>query len=192
MMGLPIRRAQFKVQPFLAWLAEQGAEIGTPTNAYEVVRYRAYVGNARKALTHIVYAKENGLLTFTGNSREHYAAFASGAPMYTDGNPPQGWARPGGEPFNKGRSKLPVGVVKRQKLLDRDGDECWFCGLPMGDDCTIEHLVPKSKGGGNLLDNYALAHASCNTRAADLPLVKKIELRTALRAAAVERETHNA
>lgn len=42
MTKLPIRRQQVKVERFLVWLAENGAEVGTPTNPYEVVRYRAY------------------------------------------------------------------------------------------------------------------------------------------------------
>jgi 5-methylcytosine-specific restriction endonuclease McrA len=78
---------------------------------------------------------------------------------------------------------------QRAKLLARDGDECWFCGDPLGDDQTIEHLVPKSAGGRNALANYALAHAKCNHDAADLPLIQKVEMRTRLRA---KREQQNA
>jgi hypothetical protein len=185
MKSLPVRRSQFQTAEFVAWLSRNGAEIRQQTNPYEVVRYLAYGDRGKKAETHIVYAKENGLLTFTGRSRVHYEAFLFGCQMYSDGNPPEGWVRPSGEPFNKASSKKPVGAVRREKLLQRDGDECWFCGLAMGDDCTIEHLIPKSKGGGNRLDNYALAHAECNHRAADLPLVKKIELRASLRAKAI-------
>lgn len=183
MKSLPVRRAQFKTAEFAAWLASNGAEVRAPTNPYEVVRYLAYVDGSKKALTHIVYAKDSGLLTFTGQSREHYIQFATGSKMYPDtapGNPPQGWQRPSGEPFNK--KDKSVGGVKREKLLARDGDECWFCGDPMGDDCTIEHLVPKSDGGKNSLANYALAHGECNRRAANLPLVKKIALRAQMRA----------
>lgn len=187
MKSLPVRRTQFKTAAFASWLVAQGAELRQPTNPYEVVRYLAYADGSRKALTHIVYAKESGLLTFTGSSREHYIQFAMGARMYPEardiplqGNPPNGWQRPTGEPFSKkGKSE---GGVKREKLLARDGDECWFCGLAMGDDVTIEHLVAKSNGGKNGLDNYALAHGECNRRAANLPLVKKIDLRAQMRA----------
>jgi len=66
--------------------------------------------------------------------------------------------------------------------LSRDGDECWYCGLEMGVDATIEHLVPKSKGGLNGLANYVLAHKVCNAAAADKPLVAKIEMRSRMRA----------
>lgn len=177
--GLPIRRQQFDTQGFAAWLAGNGAEIGVPTNPYEVIRYRAYGKSGGKAQTHIVYTKDTGLLTFTGKSRDHYTAFIGGVEA--------GFAA---------KVKVPVapvshGAKTRAKLLERDGDECWFCGKPMGADATLEHLVPKSKGGGNKLDNYALAHAACNHRAANIPLVKKIEMRMQMRAtpeAAAERD----
>lgn len=185
MKTLPVRRQQFKTADFAAWLARNGAEIGTPTNPYEVIRYRAYVASGNRAETHIVYAKESGLLTFTGSSRNHYIQFQTGAQMYHDaapGNPNGGWVRPDGGPFRKdAQPKATATMKRRQRLIDRDGGGCWFCGIALGDDITIEHLVPKSKGGRDGLANYALAHARCNLAAADLPLVKKIELRAKLR-----------
>lgn len=187
MKTLPVRRAQFKMADFAAWLARNGAEVGTPTNPYEVIRYRAYHGNSRRAETHIVYAKESGLLTFTGASREHYVQFQTGAQMYPQepvGNPPGGWMRPDGGPFRKdSQPRASAQDKRRQRLIDRDGSDCWFCGRPLGDDITFEHLVSKSDGGFNKLANLALAHAACNKRAGNLPLVKKIALRAEMRAA---------
>lgn len=172
MRNLPIRRADFDVQGFLTFVAQQGGEVGTPTNPYEVVRYKAYWRGTNKASTHIVYAKENGLLTWMAGSKGHYRAFLDGAPMNE---------LPGQTPpmTPKTESK---GARIRTKLLERDGADCWFCGTPMGDDCTIEHLIPKSDGGRNSLSNYALAHKRCNQLAADKPLVEKLALRTELRA----------
>ena len=177
MTGLPLRRAQFDLPGFAAWLSANGAEIAVPTNPYEVARYRAYERGAKKASTHVVYAKENGKLTFSGVTRAHYEAFLAGEAV-----PGMFVGQFDAKKPAKGPSK---GAQARRALLDRDGDECWFCGLSMGDDATIEHLVPKSAGGGNKLANYALAHAACNHRAADMPLVQKIELRAKLRAEAV-------
>ena len=74
----------------------------------------------------------------------------------------------------------------RAKLLKRDGDECWFCGEPMGTDCTIEHLVPKANGGRNTMANYALAHRKCNQAAANKPLVEKLEMRLQMRGEKVQ------
>ena len=154
--------------------------MGVPTNPYEVIRYRAYVDGRAAVATHIVYRKETGLLTWTGKAREHYQQFLSGAALWptapSDPNRPFLKTYPTEAAKKRARSE-----VTREKLLDRDGDACWFCGKPMGEDVTIEHLVPKSSGGRNMLANYALAHRKCNNDAADLPLVKKIELRTRLR-----------
>jgi len=179
MASLPIRRQQFDVQGFASWLARNGAEVGIPTNPYEVIRYRAYDRSGAKAATHIVYSKENGLLNFQGSSREHYTLFSSGCDFLR----PQALTTP--TAVAPKAAKLSKTAFAREKLLQRDGDECWFCGLAMGDDITIEHLVPKSAGGGNKLANYALAHARCNHLAADKPLIEKIELRSAMRAASV-------
>ena len=184
---LPIRRNNFKTQEFLAYLAANGCEIGKPSNPYEVVRYRAYWKDGKKPITHIVYSKENGLLTWMNGSQGHYHSFLQDVPMARN-NPPFvsqfDGRQPKGETI-KAKSKRPASKaeITRKKLLERDGPDCWFCGEVMGDDCTIEHLVPKSKGGRNTLANYALAHQSCNAKAADLPLVDKIALRAKLHGA---------
>lgn len=171
-MSLPIRRDKFDLPAFAAWLAANGAEVGIPTNPYEVVRYKAHVKGKNRAMTHIVYAKENGLLTFTGASQMHYLSFLDDLPMRCG--------------RNETRTGEPSGTFKRAvkaraKLLERDGSGCWYCGGEMGDDMTLEHLIPKSKGGANNLINCALAHQRCNAAAADLPLAEKMALRIKLR-----------
>jgi hypothetical protein len=168
--ALPIRRRDFDVQGFLAFVAAEGGEVCNPTNPYEVVRYRAYWRGTKQAATHIVYAKENGLLTWMHGSKGHYRAFLDGAQM--DELP---------KPKPSKASKKAKGAVTRERLLARDGGDCWFCGTPMGDDCTIEHLIPKADGGRNTMANYALAHQRCNQMAADKPLVAKLSLRAELR-----------
>jgi 5-methylcytosine-specific restriction endonuclease McrA len=180
MKSLPIRDGQFDLPNFAAWLARNGAEIGIPGNPYEVIRYRAYVDGGRSPATHIVYRKETGLLTWTGETKAHYQQFLTGSVLWPSA--PRDPDRPflTTYPTEKAKRRL-RGEVTREKLFERDGDECWFCGEPMGDDCTIEHLVPKSAGGRNMLANYALAHSGCNHRAANLPLVKKIAMRARLR-----------
>lgn len=42
------------------------------------------------------------------------------------------------------------------------GRVCHLCGRPGAD--TLDHLVPRSKGGTDELDNLAPAHKSCNSR----------------------------
>jgi 5-methylcytosine-specific restriction endonuclease McrA len=51
----------------------------------------------------------------------------------------------------------------------------------MGDDVTVEHLLPRCDGGTNRFDNLVLAHHRCNTMADSLPLALKLLLREHLR-----------
>ena len=92
--------------------------------------------------------------------------------------------------FNKGlawkaiKSKKRVsGKSKRAKInriMNRDGDRCFFCGLPLGDDITIEHLVPIKCGGGNHIANICLSHSECNKNAGSLSVSQKIKYREKL------------
>ena len=181
-MSLPIRRNNFDVEGFLVYLTKQGCEIGKPSNPYEVVRYRAYWKRSKKPETQIVYAKENGLLTWMKGTQGHYLAFMQGKSLVRQSPPLITFSE--GEPAGPNEQNL-GGLGKsakiRAKLLKRDGDECWFCGKRMGTDCTIEHLVPKANGGRNAMANYALAHEKCNQMAADKPLIEKIEMRLQMR-----------
>jgi hypothetical protein len=171
-MTPPVRRQQFKFADFAAYLAKHGAEIGQPTNPYEVIRYRAFWQGSAKAVTHIVYAKENGLLTYMGGSCSHYQAFLDGDDL-PDTQEEADTAKRAG--------KIQRSQSIREKLLKRDGDECWFCGKSLGADATIEHLIPRVAGGTNALVNLALAHRLCNQKADDWPLARKLELRAQLR-----------
>lgn len=58
-------------------------------------------------------------------------------------------------------------------LRKRDGDNCFYCRKDMKtmSSMTIEHLTPRSHGGGNFLDNLALACAKCNERRGSFNLV---------------------
>lgn len=186
MSKLPVRREQLRhhMTAFITWLNENGAEVGSPTNPYEVIRYRAYWRESRRAVTHVVYAKENGLLTWTGGSQGHFRAFLEGSRMA--GNKPRfvgQFDRPEPKPAVKQEpqgdddSNLSPTARKRAALRKRDGDGCWFCGDAMGEDCTLEHLVPKSRGGGNDNANLVLAHRHCNNRVANLSVSEKVAIR---------------
>jgi 5-methylcytosine-specific restriction endonuclease McrA len=63
----------------------------------------------------------------------------------------------------------------RKALLVRDGNRCCWCHEPMkipseaGDQydpdfASIEHIIPRSRGGTDDWDNLALAHLRCNQR----------------------------
>lgn len=57
-----------------------------------------------------------------------------------------------------------------QALIERDGLACCFCGKPIKPDApanarealSIEHVIPRSEGGPNALENLKLAHRGCN------------------------------
>lgn len=52
---------------------------------------------------------------------------------------------------------------KKQQVLERDGNCCCWCGKPLTwDQMTIEHLVHRSKGGRNDIDNLRIACFPCN------------------------------
>ena len=52
-----------------------------------------------------------------------------------------------------------------QAIMRRDGKRCWLCGERLNkrnDRTTIDHAIPKGRGGTNHLHNLRLAHESCN------------------------------
>lgn len=61
-----------------------------------------------------------------------------------------------------------------QLLIERDGDKCqmYFCTHPFDfshemDFRTIEHVIPRSKGGTDDMSNLVLAHFRCNNKRGD-------------------------
>ncbi len=142
-------RFNIDIEKFEKWLMQQGAEILPVTNSYEALRFKG---------------KEIGIIYTSGKASGLYAyetvkCFQRGVPW--DGKP----IRVGGN-SNK----------KKTKLIDRDGTKCFFCGYEMGEDTTIEHLIPLSMGGPNDLHNTVLCHDECNQEVGNLPIVEKIKI----------------
>jgi hypothetical protein len=62
--------------------------------------------------------------------------------------------------------------VQLQRIAARDGWTCWLCGGEVDPDApldspargTVDHLVPRSRGGSSELANLRLAHRRCNVR----------------------------
>ena len=49
------------------------------------------------------------------------------------------------------------------QLIRLHGKVCWYCGLDITfDEKHIDHIIPKSKGGTNDINNYALTCRFCN------------------------------
>ncbi len=69
-------------------------------------------------------------------------------------------------------TRSPRTIRRRESLRLRDGDNCHICGKPIdftmagntGLAATLDHIVPKYKGGVNALSNLKLAHAECNRK----------------------------
>ena len=52
----------------------------------------------------------------------------------------------------------------RAGVLARDGRRCAFCG---GAATTVDHVLPRSRGGGDTWENTVAACARCNNRKGD-------------------------
>lgn len=71
--------------------------------------------------------------------------------------------------------KLPKPKVhfSRRTLYKRDKMQCQYCGCKPGtEELTIEHVVPRSKGGLTTWENCVLACVPCNRKKADKTLAQ--------------------
>lgn len=141
-----------KHDSFADQLQAAGAEILGPTNPYEVLRFRTKHGVG------VIYKGKRGE-TWNAEAiaaRDHLAnQRGSLAPVKVRG---------------RRRDKATV-----EHLLERDGDQCFFCGDALGGDITVEHLVAIAHGGPNHVSNLFLAHAECNSKAGHLSAPEKIK-----------------
>lgn len=139
---------------FLAAVVAAGGEVLAPTNPYEVMRFKTKHGVG------VVYEGRRGR-SWNAEAkvvREHLSHGGKGslAPVEVRGR------------------RTGKGTVNR--LLDRDGARCLFCGSDLGDDITVEHLVPVAHGGPNHISNLFLAHAECNRAAGHLSAPEKVAI----------------
>lgn len=143
-----------KIDKFITFLRESGAEILELTNEYEVIRFRTINGVS------IVYKDKRGYFTYTGESQEAMEKFQKKSI----------WAI-------RGRKEKQYADVKK-KLIKRDGTLCFFCGMDMvKKEITIEHLLPISDGGNNNIKNLCLACENCNKEVGNMAIVEKIYYR---------------
>jgi len=67
-------------------------------------------------------------------------------------------------------------VLTRKNILRRDGFKCAYCGrsdLPL----TIDHIIPRAKGGSDSWENLISACTFCNNRKGDrTPWEARMEL----------------
>lgn len=62
-------------------------------------------------------------------------------------------------------TKLHKNKPTRSAIYERDGHKCQYCGSTRK--LTIDHIVPKSKGGTDDWDNLVVACSSCNIKKGD-------------------------
>jgi 5-methylcytosine-specific restriction endonuclease McrA len=55
--------------------------------------------------------------------------------------------------------------ITRRAVFARDGWQCQYCGARTA--LTVDHVIPRSKGGGSSWDNIVTCCAPCNRRKGD-------------------------
>jgi 5-methylcytosine-specific restriction endonuclease McrA len=77
--------------------------------------------------------------------------------------------------------RVPRGVtrrISRRVLFARDGWQCGYCGTS-GNRLTLDHIVPRSRGGTSVWENVVTSCAPCNHRKGDRLLEEtSMQLRT--------------
>src|SRR5262249_12043062 len=72
--------------------------------------------------------------------------------------------------------------ISRRVLFARDGWKCMYCGSE-GNRLTLDHVVPRSRGGTSVWENVVTSCAPCNHRKGDRLLEEtSMTLRTPPRA----------
>ena len=64
-------------------------------------------------------------------------------------------------------------TLSRYNIYRRDDYSCVYCGSR--EKLTIDHVIPKSKGGKNTWDNLVTCCSSCNLNKSDRPLKEFLE-----------------
>jgi 5-methylcytosine-specific restriction endonuclease McrA len=64
--------------------------------------------------------------------------------------------------------KSPAARISRRAVFARDRHRCQYCGSPRH--LTVDHVVPRSRGGPDTWDNLVTSCAPCNRKKGDRPL----------------------
>lgn len=147
------RKTSDPLSGFRKSLAAAGAEILAATNPYEALRFRSLYGVG------VIYIGKGGQ-KWTPEAvmaKDHLkAGNGSLAPVTVRGR------------------RTDRATVNR--LFERDGKDCFFCGTALAEDVTVEHLVSIAHGGPNHIANLFLAHQNCNQDAGHMSAPEKIKM----------------
>jgi 5-methylcytosine-specific restriction endonuclease McrA len=67
--------------------------------------------------------------------------------------------------YNASERAWRIPSVSRKEIFRRDRYQCQYCSNKK--DLTIDHIIPRSKGGKNTWDNLVTACTACNSRKGD-------------------------
>ncbi len=68
----------------------------------------------------------------------------------------------------KGRGSGPFVALSRRNIYHRDGSMCQYCGKKFPtSELSLDHVIPRSRGGGDSWENLVCACTNCNARKAD-------------------------
>ena len=59
-------------------------------------------------------------------------------------------------------AKIIAHTPSRAMIYKRDNNKCQYCGVTRS--LTIDHVIPRSRGGGDTWDNLVVACSSCNVK----------------------------
>lgn len=65
----------------------------------------------------------------------------------------------------KGGKMNPSDIIRENKILVKEENRCAYCGKK--DNLHWEHIIPKSRGGPDTMDNMVLACQKCNLEKGD-------------------------
>lgn len=154
-----------EIERFTVWLIDCGGDVLPGTNPYEVLRTATRYG------VNVIYRNKAGKITWPDEFKEPLAAFRSGKKI----NLCQSLRK-------RTRNQ---GIIDR--IIARDGLECWFSGLPfsgrLDTQITLEHLCAISHGGPNHISNLVISTAEWNRKAGNLSVAEKVMLREHARGA---------
>ncbi len=151
---MKISKRGFAIDKFKEFINKSGANILQPTNSFEALRFSCEEGVG------VVYESNKSHISLTGSAITAYSFFIKKRQWIASKNY-QAFEKP----------------EVREQLLERDGENCFYCKKHMQEDeITIEHILSVLHGGNDNIANLALTHKSCNLLAGSLPIVEKINL----------------
>jgi 5-methylcytosine-specific restriction endonuclease McrA len=63
----------------------------------------------------------------------------------------------------------------RELVRETYGEVCWLCGKSIPEGAfSVDHVIPRSRGGGDEIENLRPAHGRCNSRRGNRGIVRPI------------------